>query len=82
MYGGTYTQFEVSFRKLGYNVKFIDPDNPENFRKAITAKTKCLYGETISNPRGNILEIEAVAKIANVHYIPLVFENTLATHYL
>src|SRR5437660_3896250 len=57
LYGGTYTQFEVSFRKLGYNVKFVDPDNPENFRKAITAKTKCLYGETISNPRGNILDI-------------------------
>src|SRR6202158_2015972 len=42
LYGGTYTQFEVSFRKLGYNVKFVDPDDPENFRKDITSKTKCL----------------------------------------
>jgi O-acetylhomoserine (thiol)-lyase len=82
LYGGTYTQFEVSFRKLGYNVKFVDPDNPENFRKAITAKTKCLYGETISNPRGNILDIEAVAKIAHEHNLPLVIDNTFATPYL
>jgi len=82
LYGGTYTQFEVSFRKLGYNVMFVDPDDPENFRKAITRKTKCLYGETISNPRGNILDIEAVAKIAHEHNIPLVIDNTFATPYL
>jgi O-acetylhomoserine (thiol)-lyase len=82
LYGGTYTQFEVSFRKLGYNVKFVDPDDPENFRKAITSKTKCLYGETISNPRGNILDIEAVAKIAHEHNLPLVIDNTFATPYL
>ncbi len=82
LYGGTYTQFDVSFRKLGYNVKFVDPDNPENFRKAITKKTKCLYGETISNPRGGILDIEAVAKIAHEHNVPLVIDNTFATPYL
>ena len=82
LYGGTYTQFEVSFRKIGYNVKFVDPDNPENFRKAITPKTRCLYGETISNPRGGILDIEAVAKIAHEHNIPLVVDNTFATPYL
>jgi O-acetylhomoserine (thiol)-lyase len=82
LYGGTYTQFEVSFRKLGYNVKFVDPDDPENFRNAITSRTKCLYGETISNPRGNILDIEAVAKIAHEHNIPLVIDNTFATPYL
>jgi O-acetylhomoserine (thiol)-lyase len=82
LYGGTYTQFEVSFRKMGYDVKFVDPDDPENFRKAITSKTKCLYGETISNPRGNILDIEAVAKIAHEHNLPLVIDNTFATPYL
>jgi len=82
LYGGTYTQFDVSFRKLGYNVKFVDPDDPENFRKAITSKTKCLYGETISNPRGNILDIEAVAKIAHEYNLPLVIDNTFATPYL
>jgi O-acetylhomoserine (thiol)-lyase len=82
LYGGTYTQFEVSFRKMGYNVTFVDPDNPENFRKAITPKTKCLYGETISNPRGGVLDIEAVAKIAHEHNLPLVIDNTFATPYL
>ena len=82
LYGGTYTQFDVSFRKLGFNVKFVDPDNPENFRKAITPKTKCLYGETISNPRGNVLDIQAVARIAHEHNIPLLIDNTFATPYL
>jgi O-acetylhomoserine (thiol)-lyase len=82
LYGGTYTQFEVSFRKLGYNVKFVEPDDPENFRKAITPKTKCLYGETISNPRGNVLDIEAVAKIAHANGVPLVIDNTFATPYV
>jgi O-acetylhomoserine (thiol)-lyase len=82
LYGGTYTQFDVSFRKLGLNVTFVDPDDPENFRKAITPKTKCLYGETISNPRGNILDIEAVARIAHEHNIPLVIDNTFASPYL
>ena len=82
LYGGTYTQFDVSFRRMGYNVKFVEPDDPENFRKAITPKTKCLYGETISNPRGNVLDIEAVAKIAHQHNLPLVIDNTFATPYL
>jgi O-acetylhomoserine (thiol)-lyase len=82
LYGGTYTQFHVSFRKMGYSVKFVDPDDPENFRKAITKKTKFLYGETISNPRGNILDIEAVAKIAHEHNLPLIIDNTFATPYL
>jgi O-acetylhomoserine (thiol)-lyase len=82
LYGGTYTQFDVSFRKLGLNAKFVEPDDPENFRKAITRKTKCLYGETISNPRGNVLDIEAVARIAHEHNIPLVIDNTFASPYL
>ena len=82
LYGGTYTQFEVSFRKLGYNVKFVEPDDPENFRRAITPKTKCLYGETISNPRGNVLDIEGVARIAHENGIPLVIDNTFATPYV
>jgi O-acetylhomoserine (thiol)-lyase len=82
LYGGTYTQFDVTFRKLGINAHFVEPDDPENFRKAITPKTRCLYGETISNPRGNVLDIEAVAKIAHEHNIPLVIDNTFATPYL
>jgi O-acetylhomoserine (thiol)-lyase len=82
LYGGTYTQFDVTFRKLGIDTKFVEPDDPENFRKAITPKTRCLYGETISNPRGNVLDIEAVAKIAHEHNLPLVIDNTFATPYL
>jgi O-acetylhomoserine (thiol)-lyase len=82
LYGGTYTQFDVSFRKMGINVTFVEPDDPENFRKAITPKTKALYGETISNPRGNILDIEAVAKIAHENNLPLIVDNTFATPYL
>jgi O-acetylhomoserine (thiol)-lyase len=82
LYGGTYTQFDVSFRKFGYDITFVEPDDPENFRKAIRPNTKCLYGETISNPRGNVLDIEAVAKIAHEHNIPLVIDSTFATPYV
>jgi O-acetylhomoserine (thiol)-lyase len=82
LYGGTYTQFDVSFRRLGFDVTFVEPDDPENFRKAITPKTKLLFGETISNPRGNVLDIEAVAAIAHQHNIPLMIDNTFATPYL
>jgi O-acetylhomoserine (thiol)-lyase len=82
LYGGTYTQFDVSFRKFGYDVTFVEPDDPENFRKAIKPNTKLLYGETISNPRGNVLDIEAVAKIAHGANIPLVIDNTFATPYV
>ncbi len=82
LYGGTYTQFDVSFRRLGINAIFVDPDNPENFRRAITPKTKCLYAETISNPRGNVVDIEALAKIAHENNLPLVVDNTFATPYL
>ena len=79
LYGGTYTQFEVTFRKFGYDVTFVEPDDPENFRQAIKSNTKLVYGETISNPRGNVLDIEAVAKIAHAANIPLVIDSTFAT---
>ena len=64
------------------DVTFVEPDDPENFRKAITPKTKLLFGETISNPRGNVLDIEAVANIAHETKFPLVIDNTFATPYL
>ena len=82
LYGGTYTQFDVSFRKMGIETTFVEPDNPENFRAAIQPNTKLIYGETISNPRGNILDIEAVARIAHENRLPLVIDNTFATPYL
>src|SRR5450755_2635971 len=82
LYGGTYTQFDVSFRRLGINVKFVEPDDPENFRKAITSKTRAVYGETIANPRMNVLDIEKVAAIAHEAGVPLVIDNTMASPYL
>src|SRR5471030_1516078 len=82
LYGGTYTQFDVSFRRLGIDVKFVEPDDPENFRKAITPKTRALYGETIANPRMNVLDIEKVAAIAHEAGVPLIVDNTMASPYL
>jgi O-acetylhomoserine (thiol)-lyase len=82
LYGGTYTQFDVNFRDLGINVSFVDPGKPDNFRKAITKKTKALFAETIGNPLGNVLDIEAVSAIAHEAGLPLIIDNTFATPYL
>jgi len=82
LYGGTYTQFDVSFRRLGIDVKFVEPDDPENFRRAITPKTRAIYGETIANPRMNVLDIEKVAAIAHEAGVPLIVDNTMASPYL
>ncbi len=82
LYGGTYTQFSVSFRRMGLDVTFVEPDDPKNFKKAITPKTKLIYAETLSNPRGNILDIKAVAKVAHDAGLPLVIDNTFASPYL
>ena len=82
LYGGTYSQFDVTFRRMGIDTKFVDPDDPENFKRAITDKTKALYAETIGNPSNNILDIEAVAKIAHEAGLPLFIDNTFATPYL
>lgn len=82
LYGGTYELFSVTLKKLGINVIFVDPDDPENIRKAITPKTKAIYGETIGNPRINVLDIEAVANIAHENKIPFIIDNTFGTPYL
>jgi O-acetylhomoserine (thiol)-lyase len=82
LYGGTYTQFAVSFHRMGIETTFVEPDDPENFRKAIRPNTRVIYGETIANPRMNILDIEKVAAIAHEHNLPLVIDNTLASPYL
>jgi O-acetylhomoserine (thiol)-lyase len=82
LYGGTYTQFDVSFRRLGFQTTFVDPDDPENFRRAITPKTRALYAETIGNPRMNVLDIAAVAAIARQNNLPLIIDNTFASPYL
>ena len=82
LYGGTYTQFDVAFRRLGIQAIFVDPDDPENFRRAITPRTRVLYGETIGNPRMNVLDIAAVAAVAHEHNLPLMIDNTFASPYL
>jgi O-acetylhomoserine (thiol)-lyase len=82
LYGGTYSQLDVMFRQFGIDTKFVDPDEPQNFKRAITRKTKLLYAETAGNPRINVLDIEAVAAIAKEAGIPLVIDNTFATPYL
>jgi O-acetylhomoserine (thiol)-lyase len=82
LYGGTYTQFDTTFRRLGFDTTFVEPDDPENFRKAIKDNTKLLYIETIANPRMNVVDIEAVAKIAHDAGLPLVVDNTFASPYL
>ncbi len=82
LYGGTYTQFDVSFRRLGINTVFVDPDDPENFRRAITPRTRVIYAETIGNPLLNVLDIEAVAAIAHAANLPLMIDNTFASPYL
>lgn len=82
LYGGTHTQFDITLRTWGINTIFVDSSNPENYRKAITPRTRALYGETIGNPRGDILDIEAVAAIAHEAGVPLIVDNTFATPYL
>jgi O-acetylhomoserine/O-acetylserine sulfhydrylase len=78
LYGGTYNQFKVTLPRLGINVKFVDGDNPEDFRKLIDTKTKALYIETIGNPKLNVPDIIGIAKVAHDHGIPLIVDNTFA----
>lgn len=82
LYGGTYELFSVTLKKLGIDVTFVDPDDPENFRAAINDRTKAVYGETIGNPKINVLDIEAVANIAHENKIPFIIDNTFGTPYL
>lgn len=82
LYGGTYNLFSITLPKLGIKTVFVDPDGPENFRTAINEKTKAVYIETIGNPGINIIDIEAVAKIAHENGLPLIIDNTFGTPYL
>ncbi|MEH0154585.1 O-acetylhomoserine aminocarboxypropyltransferase/cysteine synthase [Limibacter armeniacum] len=76
LYGGTYNQFKVSFKRLGIGVRFAEGDDAESFEKLIDERTKALYLETIGNPQFNIPDFEAIAKVAQKHNIPLVVDNT------
>lgn len=79
LYGGTYNLFAVTLPRYGINVKFVDPTDPENFKNAITDKTKAVFGETIGNPGLQVLDIEAVAAISHAADVPLIIDNTFAT---
>jgi len=82
LYGGTITQLKHVLGKLSVGLDFVDPDDPEAWRAAITDDTKLLFAETIGNPGGNILDIEKVAEIAHERECPLMVDNTFATPYL
>jgi O-acetylhomoserine (thiol)-lyase len=82
LYGGTYNQFALTFKRFGIQVHFVDAADPDNFRRAITPKTKLLYGETIGNPKADVFDIQAVADIAHAHKLPLIIDNTFASPYL
>lgn len=82
LYGGTYNLFANTLPKYGITTHFVDPTDPENFRAAITPKTKAIFAETIGNPSLHVLDIEAVAEIAHEAGIPLIIDNTFATPYL
>ena len=82
LYGGTYNLFAITLPRLGIKTHFVNPDDPENFRKAINDKTKAVYIESIGNPGTNITDIEAAANIAHENGLPLIVDNTFATPYL
>jgi O-acetylhomoserine (thiol)-lyase len=82
LYGGTVTQFTHTFRKLGITVRFVNPTILAEWEQAISPKTRALFGETIGNPRGAILDLEPLAALASRHGIPLVVDNTFATPWL
>jgi O-acetylhomoserine (thiol)-lyase len=82
LYGGTYTQFDVTLRRMGVDVTFVDIHDPDAIEAAITDNTKLVYGETVGNPRADVLDISTVADVAHRHGLPLVVDNTFATPYL
>src|SRR6476646_8214063 len=82
LYGGSINQFNHAYKNFGWNVVWADPDDLSSFEKGISPKTKCIFIESIANPGGIIVDIEAIAKIARKAGVPLVVDNTLATPYL
>jgi O-acetylhomoserine (thiol)-lyase len=82
LYGGSVTQFGQSFKKLGWSCTFVDPHDPENFRRALREDTKAIFLELLANPGGLVIDIEPIAEIAHQAGIPLIVDNTMATPYL
>ncbi len=79
LYGGTYNLFNHTFKRMGINVKFVDTSNPDNVAAAIDADTKAVFGETIGNPKNNVDDFEALAKVAHDNGLPFIVDNTVAT---
>ena len=82
LYGGSVTQFGLSFKRLGWTCHFVDPARPENFRDALTPKTKAIFLEVLANPGGIIVDLEPVVEIAGEAGIPVIVDNTMASPYL
>jgi O-acetylhomoserine (thiol)-lyase len=82
LYGGTVNQFKHLLRKMNVELTWVDPDDLDAWRGAVQANTKAFFGETIGNPGGNVLDIEALAAVAHEHELPLIVDNTFATPYL
>ena len=82
LYGGSITQFTHTFRKFGWTCHFVDPTDPENFRRALTAKCRAIFLEVLANPGGIVVDLEPVAAIAREAGIPLIVDNTMATPFL
>ncbi|MGE5097224.1 MAG: O-acetylhomoserine aminocarboxypropyltransferase/cysteine synthase family protein [Betaproteobacteria bacterium] len=82
LYGGTYTMLGVNFRKLGIDATFVDPDDPQGFRRALRPNTKAIYSETLGNPAINIVDLEAIGAIAREAGVPFIVDNTAASPYL
>ena len=82
LYGGSYTLLGVNLAKLGIETTFVDPDDPENFRRAMRPNTRLVYAETLGNPLINLIDIEAVANIAHEAGVPLMIDNTVPSPYL
>ncbi len=82
LYGGTFNLFKHTLPRLGIKVHFVDPDRPENFRKAISDKTKAIFAETIGNPGCDVLDMQAVGKVAREAGIPIIVDSTFATPFL
>jgi O-acetylhomoserine (thiol)-lyase len=83
LYGGTYNLFHYTLPKFGIEVTFVDnPEDPESWRKATRENTKAFFGETIANPKNELLDIAAVAKVAHEFGVPLIVDNTVATPFI
>ena len=82
LYGGSINQFGHAFKKFGWNVNWVDAADPQNFKAALTPKTKAIFIESIANPGGVVFDIQAIADIAHEAGVPLIVDNTLASPYL